>query len=83
MAEQISLTGPTKAQTECNPHFFVIKAIHDINPVTGQRYGKNTPGTCTLSEEAQIGGCGLERMFDSSEAQAKKDDFSVEEHPPE
>ena len=34
MAEQISLTGPTKAQTECNPHFFVIKAIHDINPVT-------------------------------------------------
>ena len=77
----ISLAGPTKAQTECNPHFFVIKGMHAINPNTGKRYGKNTPGTCTWSEEAKIGGCGLERTFDSGEVQHKTEDFKVEKAP--
>jgi len=70
----ISLAGITQAQADCIHHWDIV-GTHDINPATGRRYGKNTPGTCRH--------CGLERMFDSSPAQHTKDTFTLETQPPD
>ena len=72
----ISLAGPSQAQTDCIHHWDIVGS-HDVIPKSitpenpeGRQYGGRTPGICR--------NCHQERMFSSSLAQFKKEDFTLE-----
>lgn len=65
----ISLAGETQAQADCNPHYWDIVGVDDINPKTNLRYGNRTPGTCR--------NCKAVRMFSSAQITHTKGDFTV------
>ena len=67
----ISLGTPQGFTPACiePPHFWEIVAVTDVNPATGQPYGKRTPGKCR--------NCKQIRMFSSEAIQHTKGDFTV------